>query len=146
MRGPADTVDPSQIVVVILRHNYKWVEAFFLWIEMESMRYSSVLEKLQLKRVAATLTISVAAAASAGTSDAAAAGLAQDAHDTYCIACHDTSVYTRENRLAGNYDAVRAQVDRWQGTIALNWGDEEIDRMAAWLAKRYYGISCPDEC
>lgn len=110
------------------------------------MRYSSVLKKLQLKQVAATLTIGVVVATSAGTSDAAAAEPAQDAHDTYCIACHDTNVYTRENRLAGNYDAVRAQVDRWQGNISLNWGDEEIDRMAAWLAKRYYGINCPDEC
>jgi hypothetical protein len=110
------------------------------------MRNSSVRANLQFKQAAAMLAIGVAVASSAGTTDAVAADPVQEAHDTYCIACHDTSVYTRDDRLAGDYDALRAQVDRWQSTISLSWSNEEIDRMAAWLATRYYPMRCPDQC
>lgn len=71
---------------------------------------------------------------------------AQTIHDTYCIVCHDTQVYTRDSRLANDYATLRAQVDRWQSNIALNWSDAEIDMMAVWLAERYYGLNCPEDC
>ncbi len=71
---------------------------------------------------------------------------AKTMHDTYCIMCHGTEVYTRESRIAHDYDSLRAQVARWQSNVALNWSDTEIDMMTTWLAQRYYGLSCPEDC
>ncbi len=113
------------------------------------MRYCKTPGKFQFKLAFAMLAVGAAAAAAASGSSvtiAAAAELAREAHDTYCIACHDTSVYTRDDRLARDYDSLRAQVDRWQSNISLSWGKEEIDRMASWLATRYYRMPCPNQC
>ena len=78
--------------------------------------------------------------------NAGAQSQAQTMHDTYCIVCHGTEVYTRDKRLANDYSSLREQVDRWQSNVNLNWSDAEIDLMSAWLAERYYGFNCPDEC
>ena len=110
------------------------------------MPYCNTRGKFQFKRAVAVLATGVAVATSTGVTNVGAAELAQEAHDTYCIACHDTSVYTRDERLAGDYDASRAQVDRWQSNISLSWSKEEIDRMASWLAKHYYRMRCPHHC
>lgn len=71
---------------------------------------------------------------------------AQTMHDTYCVMCHDTKVYTRENRTANDYQSLRAEVDRWQSNVSLKWSDQDIDVVAAWLAERYYGFNCATEC
>lgn len=47
------------------------------------------------------LAVGAAAASRSGVTIAGAAEPAREAHDTYCIACHDTSVYTRDDRLLG---------------------------------------------
>lgn len=79
-------------------------------------------------------------------SHARAQAQAKTMHDTYCIMCHSTEVYTRESRIARDYDSLREQVQRWQANIALNWSDTEIEMMTNWLAERYYGLSCPEQC
>lgn len=79
-------------------------------------------------------------------SGANAQSQAKTTHDTYCIMCHGTELYTRESRIANDYATLRAQVDRWQGNAALNWSNTEINIMTDWLAERYYGLSCPEEC
>ena len=88
----------------------------------------------------------ILAAGLAATGSASAQTPIQTTHDTYCIMCHDTQVYTRKARLARDYESLRAQVDRWQSNVSLNWSDQEIDAMATWLAVRYYGLSCPADC
>jgi hypothetical protein len=110
------------------------------------MRYCKTLGKFQFKLAFAMLAVGAAVATGIGVTIAGAAEPAREAHDTYCIACHDTSVYTRDDRLARDYDALREQVDRWQSNISLSWSTEEIDRMASWLAKHYYQIPCPNQC
>ena len=82
----------------------------------------------------------------AGAGGVAAQTPAQTLHDTYCIMCHDSSVYTRENRTAHDYQSLRGEVDRWQSNVSLKWGEDEVDAVATWLAKRYYGFSCPTDC
>ena len=110
------------------------------------MRYRETIEKFQFKQAFARLAIGVAVAASIGLTTAGAVELEREAHDTYCIACHDTSVYKRDERLARDYESLRAQVVRWHSNISLNWSDEEIDRMTSWLARNYYQMPCPDQC
>lgn len=67
-------------------------------------------------------------------------------HETYCIMCHDSQVYTRSERLAQNHAQIREQVDRWQGNVSLDWSEADIDLMTNYLARRYYKVPCPDVC
>ena len=97
-------------------------------------------------RMVATLVAGIVVGTAVGVADGVAANPAQEAHDTYCIVCHDTSVYTRAERLARDYDTLREQVNRWQSNISLGWSKQEIDRMTNWLAENYYRIPCPDMC
>jgi len=82
----------------------------------------------------------------AGAGVATAQTPAQTMHDTYCMVCHDTTVYTRENRTATDYESLRAEVNRWQSNVSLNWSDAELNTVTTWLAERYYGFSCSREC
>jgi len=91
-----------------------------------------------MTRRTAALAGALFAAAMPGVNVFAADDPAKTQHDTYCIMCHDTQVYTREARLARNYDEVREQVNRWQTNLSLQWSDSEIDRMTTWLITRYY--------
>jgi hypothetical protein len=67
-------------------------------------------------------------------------------HDTYCMMCHDTRVYTRNTRLANDFTQIRDQVDRWQDNVSLNWSAVEIDLVANYLARRFYNVPCPAAC
>jgi len=51
-------------------------------------------------------------------------------HDTHCVVCHDSRVYTREERRARDYREIRAQVRRWQQNIGLKWDDADIERVS----------------
>ena len=67
-------------------------------------------------------------------------------HDTHCVACHDTRVYTREGRVARDYDQGRAQVVRWQQNLSLHWNAADINQVTGHIASRYYGFKCPEQC
>jgi len=67
-------------------------------------------------------------------------------HDTYCVGCHDSRVYTREDRLARDDREIRAQVRRWQQNIGLKWDDADIERVSNYIAFRYYRLACPEAC
>jgi len=67
-------------------------------------------------------------------------------HDTHCVSCHDTRVYTRESRVARDYGQIRAQVMRWQQNVSLHWDDADVDEVTNHIATRYYGLKCPDQC
>lgn len=71
---------------------------------------------------------------------------AQILHDTYCVMCHDSRVYMREDRIGRDYREIRAQVRRWQENISLRWDDQDIDRVSTHIASKYYKLNCPDEC
>ncbi len=67
-------------------------------------------------------------------------------HDTYCVFCHDSGVYTREDRLARDYREIRAQVQRWQQNIGMKWDDADIDRVTNYITSKYYRLPCLDVC
>lgn len=67
-------------------------------------------------------------------------------HDTHCISCHTTRVYSRPDRKAGDYQQVRDQVDRWQKNVSLNWQDAEIELVTEYIATRFYRYDCPTKC
>ena len=74
------------------------------------------------------------------------ANRARSLHDTHCIGCHDTKVYTRKNHLARDYAQVLEQTDRWQKNTSLNWDAADVDAVAQYIAKRYYKLDCGDRC
>ena len=73
-------------------------------------------------------------------------GRGQSLHDTQCLMCHDTRVYTRSDRAANSWDQVRAEVLRWQNAVSLNWAQADVDAVTNFIAEKYYGIECPTVC
>lgn len=73
-------------------------------------------------------------------------GRGQSLHDTHCVMCHDTRVYTRSDRVANNWDQVRVEVLRWQKAVSLNWAEPDVDAVTNFIAEKYYGIDCPAVC
>ena len=67
-------------------------------------------------------------------------------HDTYCVFCHDSRVYTREDRVARDYREIYAQVRRWQQNVGLKWSDADIEKVSNYIASKYYKLPCPDAC
>ena len=67
-------------------------------------------------------------------------------HDTYCVVCHDSRVYTREERLARDFPEIRVQVWRWQQNIGLQWDDADIERVSNYIASKFYRLRCPEAC
>jgi mono/diheme cytochrome c family protein len=68
----------------------------------------------------------------------------QALHETHCRMCHDSVAYKRDKKIAATYDDVRAQVVRWETNSSLHWSEEDIDNVAAYLAKTYYKLPCPN--
>jgi hypothetical protein len=53
------------------------------------------------------------------------------------------SVHGRAKRVAGDFDAVRGWVRRWNETLMLRWSDPDIEDVTTWLNATYYGYPCP---
>jgi hypothetical protein len=64
-------------------------------------------------------------------------------YQTHCIACHSTQVHWREQRLAADWESLRAQVQRWQAVASLDWREDDVNAVARYLNDRYYGFDVP---
>ena len=61
-----------------------------------------------------------------------------DLHFEHCTGCHDSEVYTRENRTVRSLDRLGAQVRFCVNTIGVQWFDDEIDDVIEFLNREYY--------
>lgn len=61
-------------------------------------------------------------------------------YGNHCIECHTTQMHWREQRLARDWNTLRAQVARWQATASLRWSDADIDAVAQHLNDTIYGF------
>jgi mono/diheme cytochrome c family protein len=59
-------------------------------------------------------------------------------YTTHCIACHNSQMHWRDQRLATDWASLRAQVRRWQGVANLGWSDDDILEVARHLNDRIY--------
>jgi mono/diheme cytochrome c family protein len=59
-------------------------------------------------------------------------------HDENCVSCHDTSVYTRPDRRIKSLDSLKTQVQRCEVSQALQWFDQDVDDVMAYLNTHFY--------
>ncbi|MCI0399695.1 MAG: cytochrome c [Gammaproteobacteria bacterium] len=62
----------------------------------------------------------------------------QDLHDQNCLHCHDTSQYTRPNHRIKTLEGLRKQVERCELSLELQWFEEDIEDVVAYLNATYY--------
>lgn len=58
--------------------------------------------------------------------------------DENCYSCHDASLYTRPDRRVTDPAALRKQVQRCELSLELQWFDEQIDDVVAYLNQAFY--------
>ena len=71
-------------------------------------------------------------------SDAAILEQGKQLHNANCVSCHDTSVYTRKNRMIKGYESLKTQVQRCATNLNKPWFDDEVDAVAAYLNVNFY--------
>lgn len=59
-------------------------------------------------------------------------------YSTHCNACHTTKIYWREQKLATDWNSLKAQVRHWQASTGLGWSEEEITDVANYLNAAHY--------
>jgi hypothetical protein len=61
-----------------------------------------------------------------------------DLHFEHCTGCHDSSVYTRENRNVRDLTRLGQQVRFCKDTIGLTWFEDEVQDVVEYLNATYY--------
>ena len=61
-----------------------------------------------------------------------------DLHFEHCTGCHDSSVYTRENRNVRSLERLGSQVRFCKNSLELTWFDDEVDDVIEYLNKNFY--------
>lgn len=59
-------------------------------------------------------------------------------HNRHCVSCHDSQVYTRENRRVADLGALEAQVTRCENNLGLQWFDDQKTAVVDYLNTSYY--------
>ena len=59
-------------------------------------------------------------------------------HDTNCISCHDSGVYSRDDRKISDFPKLLAQVKRCDANLGSQFFDEEIEQVTDYLNQAYY--------
>lgn len=62
----------------------------------------------------------------------------QSLHDANCMKCHDSSVYTRDDRKVSSLDGLRKQVKRCDLSQGLTWFDDQVEDVVQYLNTNYY--------
>ena len=61
-------------------------------------------------------------------------------YSTHCSTCHNSTIHWREQRLATDWQSLKAQVNRWQRYTKLRWGEQDIVDVTAYLNTYYYNF------
>lgn len=66
-------------------------------------------------------------------------------YGTHCISCHAAEIHWREKKLATDWSTLKMQVRRWQNVAQLEWSDDDIEQVTAYLNATYYHFSATDK-
>lgn len=62
-------------------------------------------------------------------------------HDRHCLGCHDTSVYTRADRMIHTAAELQTQVSQCAaGPAEVDWDPDQIRAVARYLGETFYGF------
>lgn len=64
-------------------------------------------------------------------------------YETHCIACHNSQMHWRDQRLARDWDGLVAQVRGWQARASLGWNDDDVLEVARHLNDIVYRFERP---
>jgi mono/diheme cytochrome c family protein len=64
-------------------------------------------------------------------------------HEQRCTKCHTAEIYTREDRKVTSYEGLQRQVQRCETALGLQWFDEDIAAVVAYLNRDYYRFMPP---
>ena len=71
--------------------------------------------------------------------DKATPSAAQKMHDSKCLTCHKTDVYTREDRRVKSLQALSHQVENcMKGPADANWNATETQAVVEYLNSKFY--------
>jgi hypothetical protein len=59
-------------------------------------------------------------------------------HAENCTACHDSAMYTRENRFVQSLANLGTQVRFCKDNLGITWFDDEVDDVVGFLNQNYY--------
>jgi mono/diheme cytochrome c family protein len=96
-----------------------------------------------MRRSIRLLLLALALPAAAGAQPAPANDRGALLYNTHCIECHNTQMHWRTQRLAHDWDSLKAQVRRWQATAGLQWSEEDISAVARHLNETIYQFPEP---
>lgn len=98
----------------------------------------TLLEHVMKKHLSSALAIALFASA-AVAEDKAATSSAQKLHDSKCMTCHKTEVYSREDRRVQSLHALSNQVENcMKGPAGANWSATETQAVVDYLNSRFY--------
>ena len=61
-----------------------------------------------------------------------------DLHMTECTGCHETTLYTGDNRKVRNLARLGTQVRFCKDNLGIAWFDDEVDDVIGYLNQSYY--------
>ncbi len=64
-------------------------------------------------------------------------------YTTHCIACHNSKIHWRDNKIATDWTSLNTQVRHWQQVTGLGWNDADIVEVAHYLNVLHYHYSEP---
>ena len=62
----------------------------------------------------------------------------QALHDAHCMKCHDSGVYSRDDRRITSLEGLRKQVARCELSLGLTWFDDQRENVVQYLNSTYY--------
>ncbi len=58
--------------------------------------------------------------------------------NSQCMSCHGTDIYTSKDRTVANLAALEDKVRLCDSQLSVNWFDDEIKNVVAYLNKEFY--------
>lgn len=62
----------------------------------------------------------------------------EELHSEKCTACHDSSMYTRDNSRVQSLPALATQVRFCKDNLGIAWFDDEVEDVIAYLNENHY--------